>query len=181
MAQDMEPRKDDPALDSYKAPAARPEPEVVPTDEIIRDLSKNLDRGEVEQAVARTRKGILQPMVWTMMLLVVLLGGWTFLVQEPLLEPGDLNLNSFRATPEILQVRVIPPDVVAQISINRWMKLRPESRIRLMEEASRIATTAGYSSLTFNGTDGTVLARWRRADGVRLLHPKPETVNVQLP
>lgn len=180
MAQDMEHPRNRPALDDYQAPAVRPEPETVPTDEIIQELSRDLDNTAVEQTDAHIQRGIVQPMVWTMMLLVVLLGGWTFLVQEPVLEPGALNLNSFRATPEILQVQVTPPDVVAQISINRWMKLRPASRIRLMEDASRIASTAGYSSVTFNGTDGTMLARWRRTDGVRLLHPRPDSVNVQL-
>jgi hypothetical protein len=180
MAQDIEPRKNDPALDDYQAPAVRPEPGNAPTDEIIRDLSLNLDRSEAGHSDARSQRGIMQPMVWTMMLLVVLLGGWTFLVQEPVLEPGALDLDSFSAVPEILQVQVIQPDVVAQISINRWMKLRPASRVGLMEDASRIAATAGYDSLTFNGTDGSILARWRRADGVRLLHPKPESVNVQL-
>jgi len=181
MAQDMEPYRDEPALDSYRAPARRQEPATEPTDEIIDDLSRGLDHSAAERADARSQKGILQPMVWTMMLLVVLLGGWTFLIQEPSLEPAPLDLNSFRSTPEILQVDLTPTDILAQISINRWMKLRPESRIRLMEDASHIASTAGYSSLTFNGTDGTVLARWRRADGVQLLYPEPDSVDVHLP
>ena len=181
MAQDMEPYRENPVLDGYKAPAGRQEPEAVPTDEIIEGLSRELDERAAEPAGTHTRKGILQPMVWSMMLLVALLGGWTFLAQEPPLEPVTLDLNSFRATPEILQVDVTPPDVLAMISTNRWMKLRPESRIRLVEDASRIASTAGYNSVTFEGTEGTTLARWRRAEGVKLLYPKPDSVNVHLP
>ncbi len=177
----MDPYRDEPALDNHQTPIGRQEPETIPTDEIIDGLSRELDHSAAAQPDTRSPKGIMQPMVWTMMLLVVLLGGWTFLVQEPVLEPAPLDLNSFRATPEILQIDVAAPNVQAQISINRWMKLRPESRIRLVENASRVASTAGYHSFTFNGTDGSVLARWRREDGVQLLYPKPDSVNVHMP
>ncbi len=181
MAQEIDPYRNEPAPDNYQAPTGKREPESVPTDEIIEDLARDLDHSPEEQAAAGPPKGIMQPMVWTMMLLVVLLGGWTFLIQEPALEPGPLDLNSFRATPEILQVDVAPPDVLAHISFNRWMKLRPQSRVRLVEDASRVASTAGYHSITFKGTDGTSLASWRKSDGVQLLYPEPDSVNVQLP
>ena len=181
MAQEMDPYRNEPARDDYQAPANRQVPDTAPTEEVLDELSQDLDRRADEQSMARRKQGIMQPMVWTMLLLVVLLGGWTFLVQEPALEPEPLDLNSFRATPEILQVDATPPGVLAQVSINRWMKLRPESRIRLVENASRIASAAGYTSITLTGTDGTTLARWLRTDGAQLLYPAPESVNVQLP
>mgnify|MGYP001814668011 CR=1 FL=1 len=181
MAQETEPYRDEPALDTYRSPGVRREPSDPATGEIIDDLSRDLDQSAEERAAGQPPKGIVQPMVWTMMLLVVLLGGWTFLIQEPVLEPGPLDLNSFRATPEIVQVDIAPPDVLAHISFNRWMKLRPQSRMRLVEDASRVASTAGYHSITCNGTDGTTLARWRQEEGVQLLYPEPDSVNVQLP
>jgi hypothetical protein len=181
MAQQIDPYRNEPATESYRAPGDRREPETAPTDEILGDLSRTVDRCAPEEADTARQKGLMQPMVWTMMMLVVLLGGWTLLVQEPALQPEPLDLNSFRAIPEILQVDVIPPDVLARVSLNRWMKLRPKSQIRLVENASRIALAAGYGSITLNSTDGIALARWRRAVGVEILHPKPESVNVHLP
>ena len=181
MVQQIDPYRNEPATENYRAPADRPEPETAPTNEVLNDLSQTVDLCASEEADAARQKGFLQPMVWTMMLLVVLLGGWTFLVQEPALQPKPLDLSSFRAIPEILQVDVTPPDVLALVSLNRWMKLRPESQIRLVENASRIALAAGYGSIALNSTDGTVLARWRRAAGVEILYPKPESVNVHLP
>ena len=181
MGQQIDPYHNEPATESYRAPADRREPETAPTNEVLGDLSRTVDRCSAEEADTIKQKGLMRPMVWTMMLLVVLLGGWTFLVQEPALQPEPLDLSSFRTLPEILQVDVTPPDVMAHISLNRWMKLRPESQIQLVENASRIALAAGYDSVTLSSTDGTVLARWRRTDGVETLYPKPESVNVHLP
>ena len=181
MAQIQDTNRYEPTREVYRTPQIRQAPESAYTDEVLTDLGLDLDRTTAERTAPPRQQGIMQPLVWTMMLLVVLLGGWTFLIQEPVLEPGPLDLNSFRATPEIVQVDIAPPDVLAHISFNRWMKLRPQSRMRLVEDASRVASTAGYHSITFNGTDGTTLARWRQEEGVQLLYPEPDSVNVQLP
>jgi hypothetical protein len=171
----------DPGTGTYPKPADRPEQESIATEKVLNELSQDVDRCTTDEVEPEKQTGLLQPMVWTMLLLVVLLGGWTFLVPDSKLEPQPLDEETFRNVPEILQVKLLPTEVLGYINFNRWVKMTPQGKIDLVEKVSRIASVSGYERVILSSSDGTVLARWHHKKGMEILYPEPESVSVQLP
>ncbi len=148
------------------------------TSGVLNDLADNLEQAASAGAVDPTRaprRSKARPAVWALTVSLVALGAVSLLTREAPTVIEPLQPVAFTATPEITYAQCVPPSILARVDNRAWLEMGDEGRYRLVENASRIASVAGYTGVLLSDNQGTVLAQWLRDEGIRILLPAPQS------
>jgi len=166
-------------IEPVKAPPTTvkrtPPPREETTDDVVNDLARAVRQTtDARKTVRPARRSKARPVVWALTLILVAVGAVSLITQDKpvLLEP--LQPVDFAVTPEITYAQCVPPSILTRVDFRVWQGLGDEGRYRLAENASRIASVAGYTGVQISDYKGTVLAQWLRDEGIRILVPEPK-------
>ena len=104
---------------------------------------------------------------------------WLILVQAPKLLIEELPVlarGDFRDAELMTELHARPPSVYITLDEERWWRLRPAERNRVVREFADTTFAAGFQGMHVRGESGRPLARWLKDRGVESINQGEEAL-----